>query len=241
MKRLARSRAPFGNLQIEWTIVCLFRASAGDDVDPVRPSIVLAGLAQKLNIRGGAGGNAGGDVAVGDVVRHLGGDASAGWLLLLLAVPALVPSPGVPLGMVFGAALALLALQLTFGPRPLHLPAWIARRRLAARHLDATTARVGPWIERIEKTIRPRLAALTSPWVVRLLGLVVLVNAILIILPIPLGNTLPAIAVMSLALGLIARDGYAVAAGFALSVLALAASAALVGGAVWLAETLMRQ
>ncbi|HRK95135.1 MAG TPA: exopolysaccharide biosynthesis protein, partial [Rhodospirillales bacterium] len=79
------------------------------------------------------------------------------------------------------------------------------------------------------------------PRAVRLIGLVILFNAVLIILPIPLGNTLPAMAVMSVALGLISRDGAAVAAGFGLSVTALAASAALVGGAVWLADILMRE
>lgn len=79
------------------------------------------------------------------------------------------------------------------------------------------------------------------PLAIRLLGLVVLLNAVLIILPIPLGNILPAMAVMSVALGLIARDGMAVAAGLGLSATAVAASAALVGGAVWLAEIWMRE
>jgi hypothetical protein len=48
-------------------------------------------------------------------------------------------------------------------------------------------------------------------------------------------------AVMTMALGLIARDGMAIAAGLGLSVGALAVSAALVGGAVWLAEIWMRE
>lgn len=208
-------------------------AAACDDGARQLPSAELAALARRL------GG--GGDVAIGDIVRQLGGDASVGWLLLLLAVPALVPSPGVPLGIVFGTALAILALSLTFGPRPVRLPKWIARRRLAARYLDAASARLGPMIRRLERLTRPRLATLVQPWAIRVLGLVVLVNAVLIILPIPLGNTLPAMAVMSLALGLIARDGMAVAAGLGLSATALAASAALVGGAVWLAEVLLRE
>ncbi|MGZ9034449.1 MAG: exopolysaccharide biosynthesis protein, partial [Rhodospirillales bacterium] len=181
------------------------------------------------------------EVSVDDIVRHFGADASVGWLLLLLAVPALVPSPGVPLGMIFGSGLALLALHLTFGPRPVRLPKWIARRRLATSSLDAATARLGPMIERLERLTRPRLAALVRPSVIRLLGLVVLINAVLIILPIPLGNTLPAMAVMTMALGLIARDGMAIVAGLGLSVGALAVSALLVGSAVWLAEIWMRE
>jgi hypothetical protein len=198
-----------------------------------QPSAELAALARKLGGRG--------EVSVDDIVRHFGADASVGWLLLLLAVPALVPSPGVPLGMIFGTGLALLALHLTFGPRPVRLPTWIARRRLATSSLDAATARLKPMIERLERLTRPRLAALVRPSVIRLLGLVVLVNAVLIILPIPLGNTLPAMAVMTMALGLIARDGMAVAAGLGLSVGAVAVSAALVGSAVWLAEIWMRE
>ncbi len=198
-----------------------------------QPSAELAALARKLGGRG--------EVSVDDIVRHFGADASVGWLLLQLAVPALVPSPGVPLGMIFGTGLALLALHLTFGPRPVRLPTWIARRRLATSSLDAATARLKPMIERLERLTRPRLAALVRPSVIRLLGLVVLVNAVLIILPIPLGNTLPAMAVMTMALGLIARDGMAVAAGLGLSVGAVAVSAALVGSAVWLAEIWMRE
>lgn len=180
-------------------------------------------------------------MAIDDIVCHFGSDVSAGWLLLLLAVPALVPSPGVPLGMIFGTGLALLAVHLTFSPRPVRLPKWIAKRRLASRYLDIAATKLGPMIQRLERVTRPRLGALIQPWAVRLLGLVVLLSAVLIILPIPLGNTLPAMAVMSVALGLIARDGMAVAAGLGLSVSALAASAALVSGVLWLAEMLMRQ
>lgn len=90
-----------------------------------QPSAELAALAHELGGRG--------EVRVDDIVRHFGADASAGWLLLLLSVPALVPSPGVPLGMIFGTGLALLALHLTFGPRPVQLPRWMRRARGSGR------------------------------------------------------------------------------------------------------------
>lgn len=89
-------------------------AFAADDATHRQPSAELAALARQLGDQD--------DVAIDDIVRHFGSDASVGWLLLILAVPALVPSPGVPLGMIFGTALALLALHLTFGPRPVRLP-----------------------------------------------------------------------------------------------------------------------
>ena len=58
-----------------------------------------------------------------------------------------------------------------------------------------------------------------------IVGFACLVNGILIVLPIPFGNTAPAIAVLLIALGLTACDGLAVLAG-----LAVTAMAALVDG-----------
>jgi hypothetical protein len=62
----------------------------------------------------------------------------------------------------------------------------------------------------------------------RLAGLAVLLDAILVVLPIPFGNTAPAVAVLALALGLTMNDGLMVLAGMVLTVIALAVDAVLV-------------
>jgi hypothetical protein len=54
------------------------------------------------------------------------------------------------------------------------------------------------------------------------------VNDVLIVLPIPFGNTAPAVAVLVLALGLVAGDGLAVGAGLALTAVAAAIDIGLV-------------
>jgi hypothetical protein len=75
---------------------------------------------------------------------------------------------------------------------------------------------------------KPRFTILFGPIGERLIGLVILALALVLILPIPGGNILPAMAVSALAFALIQRDGVIALIGYAIaitsaSVLALAA------------------
>lgn len=70
---------------------------------------------------------------------------------------------------------------------------------------------------------------LAKPPVENLVGLVCLVLAVILMLPIPLGNTLPALAISVLALGVLERDGIWIVLGFMASVVA----GSLVWGVVW--------
>jgi hypothetical protein len=45
---------------------------------------------------------------LGDILKALGERATA-FILLFFSIPAIVPTPGIPAGMIFGTALALLA------------------------------------------------------------------------------------------------------------------------------------
>jgi hypothetical protein len=64
----------------------------------------------------------------------------------------------------------------------------------------------------------------------------------LIFLPIPLGNVLPAIAVVLLGLGLVFRDGIAVLAGAATGLAAIGYTMALAFGAwAWIGQPLLER
>ncbi|TQN59961.1 exopolysaccharide biosynthesis protein, partial [Agrobacterium tumefaciens] len=65
-------------------------------------------------------------VTVGDLLRAMG-DQGIAVVLLMFAIPAIIPTPGIPAGLVFGIALALLSMQIVFGAERLRLP-----RRLSA-------------------------------------------------------------------------------------------------------------
>ncbi|MBP2293537.1 hypothetical protein J2851_003320 [Azospirillum rugosum] len=169
---------------------------------------------------------------MGEVFGHLG-DRAPGFLLLALAIPAIVPTPGLPAGFLFGTVLAAVALQMIAGRDRLRVPGWIGRRRVSRGTLDKLVDKGTPVIERVERTLRARHPSLTRAGVLRPLGAFVLLMGFLIALPIPFGNTLPGLAVLITALGLIARDGLAVLAGIGLGAVATGVSVALVAGTWW--------
>jgi hypothetical protein len=77
-----------------------------------------------------------------------------------------------------------------------------------------------PTLERIERYVKPRYAHLTGRRFRPLLGGIVLWNALLLSLPIPFGNLLPAWAIILAAFGQVERDGTLVIASLAASVVA---------------------
>jgi len=102
------------------------------------------------------------------------------------------------------------------------------RWSLRAVGIRSGLPRVIPWLQKIEAISQPRLVFLFNPIGERLIGVLCTLLAIVLILPIPLGNILPALAVTVLAFSLIQRDGLIALAGYGIaitsaSVLALAA------------------
>jgi hypothetical protein len=165
-------------------------------------------------------------ISVGDLLEALS-DRALGALLFVFACPNALPAlPGT--SVILGAPLVLLAAQLAFKRKP-WLPGFIARRSMARPDFQALIGRICPWLRRAEKMLRPRASAWALPPMEYLVGLVCLLLAIVVLLPIPLGNMLPALAISMLALGVLERDGLWIMAGLA----AAAASAVLVSGVLF--------
>jgi hypothetical protein len=165
-------------------------------------------------------------ITVGDLLAALGDRALAA-LLFVFAFPNVLPVPP-GTSAVLGAPLVVLAAQLALG-RPPWLPAFISRRSLARTDFATLVRRITPWLVLAERLLRPRLMALTHPPVEYALGVVCLLLALLLTLPIPLGNMLPALAICLLALGILEHDGLWVLAGLATAV----AAGVLVSGVVF--------
>jgi hypothetical protein len=171
------------------------------------------------------------DTTLAGLAAHLGDDTMAGWLLLILAIPALIPSPGVPIGVFVGLGIIAVGAQLCAGSRRPHIPDWLGRRTLRASDVRRLVIRVRPWLRRLEAYARPHPAGVSGRWLLAAMGIAALINGILIALPIPLGNTAPAVATLALGLGLILHDGRMVWLGFALCLIAYVVSAALIAAA----------
>jgi hypothetical protein len=96
------------------------------------------------------------------------------------------------------------------------LPGRLAARTVSRRALDDLARRADPWLRRIETVSRPRLAALTRAPADRIVGLALVLFSASILVPLPGTNTVPGIAVVVVAMGLLQRDGILVVLGMAL-------------------------
>ena len=137
-------------------------------------------------------------------------------LVILLTLPFLLPLPLPGLSTPFGFAIILICLRLALGQRP-WLPMSVQRRELPAgfipRLLDLAAKIIG-WLERV---MRPRWLVLTEHALIRQLHALVMVAAagiLLLPLPIPFSNGLPAWAILLVASGLLERDGRAITLGY---------------------------
>lgn len=156
-------------------------------------------------------------ISVAELMELFGGRA-LGALLLVFGLACTLPLP--PGGTtIFGAPLVLLAPQLVIGTRAPWLPRRVRERTIATIHLKRGLPKALIWLERVEAVSRPRLSLLFGAVGERLIGLVCTVLALVLILPIPLGNILPAAAVSVLSLALVQRDGALALFGYLLAAL----------------------
>lgn len=165
-------------------------------------------------------------ISVEELMQKFGGRA-IGALLFVFGLACMLPlPPGATT--IFGFPLVLLAPQLVIGASVPWLPEGVRRRTLSTADLKTGLPKVIPWLQKVEAVSKPRLTFLFGGVGERVLGLVCTGLALVLILPIPGGNILPAMAVSALSFALIQRDGLIALLGYALaitsaSVLALAA------------------
>jgi hypothetical protein len=137
-------------------------------------------------------------------------------LLILLALPFTTPIPIPGLSTPFGLAIAFIALRLTLGQRP-WLPMKLQRKQLPAGFFGKVLTVAERVIKILEALLRPRVPQITgSRLLLRLHALVILLAAIALLLPLPIPftNTLPAWAILLIAGGLLERDGVAIVLGY---------------------------
>ena len=176
----------------------------------VKPlSEVLLDAAQKLS----------GRVTVDDLISHLSTRGLAPMVLLmgLLNIVTIIPGSSTILGL----PLVFLGFSLLIGSRVLWLPQRIRRHEFDHASLDKTIQRALPFLRRIEKLAYPRFWPDADLLMDRLYGAMVLFFGLLVTLPIPFGNMMPAFAITLVSLGFTARDGLWVAAGLLAGTLAI--------------------
>ncbi|MGI5869246.1 MAG: exopolysaccharide biosynthesis protein [Kiritimatiellia bacterium] len=180
-------------------------------------------------------------VSVADIRDRIG-DESILMLSALLCIIFLVPVsiPGV--STVFGAAILLGGISRCL-QRKLWLPKSVAGRELAADKVKAALKQGSSWLHRLEKVSKPgrhqRFLASGPVELFNSFGIVL--GAVLLMAPfglIPFSNTLPAIAVLLLCIGLLQRDGLCVLLGHIMNLVTMLYFAILVFLAFFLVGSL---
>lgn len=178
--------------------------------------------------------------ALADRVRRRGFGLLMIMLALLTFIPVLPPGVAVVIGLLY----VQLGVQMLWGlPRP-----WLPRRVRAYRLTGAGLRRLRdrgiPLLRRLEGLSRERPLPLDDSVLTRIVAVVMCVIGIILVLPIPFFNTIPAVSVLALGIGLINQDAVFIVIGMAIATGAVAVVVLSAGSLVllfqWLRDRLVR-
>ncbi len=158
-----------------------------------------------------------GFVTVGEVLDRVA-ERGFGLLLFVVAIPTLIPVLPPGASGVVGMVYILLGTQLVAGLAHPWLPRRVRSHRLSPKVVAAIKERGVALMERIERFSRPRLLFVENSFLLRLLALLIILNGIILFLPIPFMNTLPAMGILVMGIGLLNRDGLLLLAGGAIGI-----------------------
>ena len=167
-------------------------------------SLRLSQLAREARASGGA-------VTLDWILAQLH-ERAFGLFLLVLALPCCIPFLyGVP--QIVALPLLFVSAQIMVGRRLPWLPARLGARTVTGDALQTLARRAEPWLLRIEAVSRPRLVPLTRAPLDMIIGVALVLFSASILVPLPGTNTVPGIAVVIVAMGLLQRDGLLVILG----------------------------
>jgi len=150
--------------------------------------------------------NAGEKVSLGAIAEAMA-DRSFGAFLIVFCLPNLIPlPPGATF--ILGLPLVFIAFQMAFSRLD---TIWLPRRlhdySFDNKAFSAVLDKFVPWMEKAERFIKPRFWSGNTRLYERFIGVFALLLAVVIFLPIPLGNMGPSYALALIGLGLTERDG----------------------------------
>ena len=148
------------------------------------------------------------------MMAHLD-ERAFGTILFALALPVCIPFLyGVP--QIVAVPMLMLSFQMMLGRKQPWMPKKLAARMISRANLDRMAKGGRKWFGWLERFTAPRLTFLSGPTMERLVGAIFCVFCLSIMVPLPLTNTTPGIAIAIAAFGLMSRDGLLVLLGLVL-------------------------
>ena len=171
------------------------------------------------------------DCTLGELSEAFG-EKGFGMLLLLLAFPAALPIPAPGYATPFGILMIVLGSQMLRGYKTPQLPEKMNKRVLKYSLLDFSLKNGASLFRLVEFFVKPRLESQVTK-LYRVMGLIIILMAASMTLPIPLTNTAPSFVIFVMAASLLEKDGLSLIAGIILTPAALI----IAGGAIYFALT----
>ncbi len=150
------------------------------------------------------------------------GEKGFGLLLMILSLPSALPVPAPGYSTPFGIAIAIIAIQMLTGRHRLWLPEKIKGVRIHPKFAGKMVGSVSKFLHAVERFIKPRHLWIRSRLGHSALACVILIMACLMMLPIPLTNTFPAMVIFIIGIGLSEEDGLLAMFAFGVGVAAVA-------------------
>lgn len=146
-----------------------------------------------------------------------------GFLLVALSLVSALPIPAVGYSVPFALLITGLALQIAMGRNSPVLPQRVRSKGISPKMVTFIQKRGIPFLRRIERFSKPRLESVSKKRLFRILvGMVILVLALVMLLPIPGTNTIFALAILIMGFGLANNDGLFILGGGLLGLTAAA-------------------
>jgi hypothetical protein len=156
------------------------------------------------------------------------GERAFGILMIVFCLPNMVPVPAI--GALFGIPLLLIALQMALGrPKP-WLPHFIENRSIQHASLVKMVNVVEPRMRRVEEALKPRWIFLFSPIMDKAIGVLAMLCAISIIIPLPGSNFPPALALILISLAVTQEDGLYLGLGAVIAIAGVTYTTVVIGG-----------
>lgn len=159
-------------------------------------------------------------IPLSELMNNLG-TKGFGLLLVFLSLPSALPIPAPGYSTPFGIAIALIALQLILGRSTLKLPKSLEKIEFKAGITQKILKSAIGFLDKTETLIKPRWPQMQSKKVQVLIAFTLMLLAALMILPIPMTNTLPAMIIFLMAISLSENDGLLTLLSLGLSLIVL--------------------
>ncbi len=167
-------------------------------------------------------------ISFGNIMKALK-DEGLIFLIAVISFPTAIPIPTPPgFTTLFGVPLCILSAQMLYKLGAPWMPKFIADKKLKVTNFKTMINKAEPLFNKLTVLLKPRYDKFTTKHMERIIGLLALLCAVSVALPILFGNAIPSAGIFIMSIGFLYKDGLAVLIGMIVSVIGIIISGAVV-------------